>query len=113
MARRTTTPAEVWLVTVYMIYHKYFGFFIARCHSSYCGDGWLVLLEPGFKGHSPSVATKVGTFKHLTLSYERCFSLTFMLIDCGSLGLLVLYLLLTDGMFGMPKSTSPWGQKAW
>ena len=32
---------------------------------------------------------------------------TYLQIDCDSLGLLVLYLLLTDGMFGMPICTLP------
>ena len=37
-------------------------YFISRRQSSYCGDGWLVLLELGFKDHSPSDVAMVGTF---------------------------------------------------
>jgi len=40
-------------------------YFISRRQSSYCGDGWLVLLELGFKDHSPSDVAMVGTFWHL------------------------------------------------
>ena len=56
MARRTTTPAADGRSRFTCSIASVFFYFISRWHSSSCGDGWLVLLELGFKDHSPSVA---------------------------------------------------------
>ena len=56
IARRTITPAADGRSRFTCSIASVFFYFISGWRSSSCGDGWVVLLELGFKDHSPSVA---------------------------------------------------------